>query len=50
VGSLTGGLLEADKHALRASAHAAQLDPRQQITVTFEQRGDLPHRHEVDDP
>ena len=47
--SLTGGLLEADKQALRASAHAAQLDPRQQITVTFEQRGDLPHRHEADD-
>ena len=47
--SLTGELLEADKQALRASAHAAQLDPRQQITVTFEQRGDLPHRHEADD-
>ena len=47
--SLTGELLEADKHALRASAHAAQLDPRQQITVTFEQRGDLPRRHEADD-
>ena len=42
--SLTGELLEADKHALRASAHASQLDPRQQITVTFEQRGDLPRR------
>lgn len=47
--SLSGELLAADKHALRASAHAAQLDPRQQITVTFEQRGDLPHWHEADD-
>ena len=33
--SLTGELLTADKHALRASAHAAQLDTRQHITVTF---------------
>ena len=48
--SLTGELLEADKHALRASAFAAQLDPRQHITVTFQQRGDLLHRHETDDP
>jgi membrane protein len=47
--SLTGKLLEADKHALRASAHAAQLDPRQQITVTFEQRGDLPNGQEAGD-
>jgi YihY family inner membrane protein len=47
--SLTGKLLEADKHALRASAHAAQLDPRQQITVTFEERGDLSRSDEADD-
>ena len=47
--SLSGELLEADKHALRASARAAQLDPRQQITVTFDQRGDPPRRHEADD-
>ena len=33
--SLTGELLTADKHALRASAHAAQLDSRQHITVRF---------------
>ena len=38
--SLTGDLLEADKHALRASAHAAQLDPRQNIAIRFEQHGD----------
>jgi membrane protein len=36
--SLTGELLTADKHALRASAHAAQLDPRQHITVSFGKR------------
>jgi membrane protein len=35
--SLTGELLEADKRTLRDSAHAAQLDPRQNITVSFEQ-------------
>ena len=40
--SLTGDLLEADKHALRASAHAAQLDPRQNIAIRFEQHGDGP--------
>ncbi|MGZ6563349.1 MAG: YihY/virulence factor BrkB family protein [Solirubrobacteraceae bacterium] len=33
--SLTGALLEADKQALRDSAHAAQLDPRQHIAVKF---------------
>jgi membrane protein len=33
--SLTGELLEADKQALQASAHAAQLDRRQQIQVSF---------------
>ena len=33
--SLTGELLEADKQALQASAHAAQLDRRQQIQVNF---------------
>jgi membrane protein len=36
--SLTGELLEADKQALRASARAAQLDPRQHIAVRFEPR------------
>ena len=34
--SLTGELVDADKRALRASARAAQLDRRQQITVSFE--------------
>jgi membrane protein len=33
--SLTGELLEADRLALRTSARAAQLDPRQQIEVSF---------------
>jgi len=47
--SLTGELLDTDKQALRASAYAAQLDPRQQINVTFEPGGDLPRRHEADD-
>jgi membrane protein len=37
--SLTGELLDADKQALRDSAHAAQLDPRQQIAVRFERVG-----------
>ncbi len=41
--SLTGDLLEADKRALRASAHAAQLDRRQQIAVSFVERADLPN-------
>jgi hypothetical protein len=36
--SLSGELLEADKQALRDSAHAAQLDPRQHIAVRFDQR------------
>ena len=36
--SLTGELLDADKQALRDSAHAAQLDRRQQIAVSFGQR------------
>jgi YihY family inner membrane protein len=34
--SLTGDLLEADRHALRDAAEAAQLDRRQHITVSFE--------------
>jgi membrane protein len=33
--SLTGELLEADRQALRDSAHAAQLDSRQHIAVRF---------------
>jgi YihY family inner membrane protein len=35
--ALTGELLEADKHTLRDSAQAAQIDRRQQIEVSFEQ-------------
>jgi membrane protein len=38
--SLAGELLDADKQALRDSAHAAQLDPRQHIAVRFDQRAD----------
>jgi len=34
--SLTGELLDADKQALRDAAHAAQLDRRQQIAVSFD--------------
>jgi len=45
--SLTGELLDADKQALRDSAHAAQLDPRQHITVSFEQRSGLPNDREA---
>lgn len=37
--SLTGELLEGDKHALRDSARAAQLDSRQRITVSFQRSG-----------
>ena len=44
--SLTGELLDADKQALRDSAHAAQLDRRQQIAVRFDQRVGLPHGRE----
>jgi membrane protein len=44
--SLTGDLLEADKRALGDSAHAAQLDPRQQITVRFDQRVGLSNGRE----
>ena len=36
--SLTGELLEADEQALRDSAHAAQSDPRQHISVTLGHR------------
>jgi membrane protein len=36
--SLSGELLEADRQALRDSARAAQLDPRQQIAVGFDKR------------
>ena len=45
--SLTGELLEADKRALRDSAHAAQLDRRQLIAVTFRQRGHPPNGQEA---
>jgi membrane protein len=45
--SITGELLQADKHALRASAHAAQLDSRQHITVKFGQRDGLPNSQET---
>lgn len=41
--SLTGDLLQADKQALRDSAHAAQLDPRQRIAIKFEHGGDRPN-------
>ncbi|MGB0091847.1 MAG: YihY/virulence factor BrkB family protein [Solirubrobacteraceae bacterium] len=41
--SLTGELLEADKDALRDSAHAAQLDSRQHIAVKFGHRGGSPN-------
>jgi hypothetical protein len=44
--SLTGELLEADKQALRDSAQAAQVDPKQQIAVRFDQRGGLPNGRE----
>jgi membrane protein len=44
--SLTGELLDADKQALRDSAQATQVDPRQQIAVSFDQRGGLPNGRE----
>ena len=44
--SLTGELLDADKQALRDSAQAAQLDPRQQIVVGFHPRAGVPNGHE----
>jgi YihY family inner membrane protein len=44
--SLTGELLDADKRALQDSAHAAQVDPRQQIAVRFDQHVGLPNGHE----
>jgi membrane protein len=47
--SLTGELLEADKRALRDSAHAAQLDPRQHIAVRFGQRAGLPNGRNAPD-
>ena len=47
--SLTGDLLEADTQALRASAHAAQLDARQHIAVRFEQQSRTPNGQEADD-
>jgi hypothetical protein len=43
--SLTGELLDADRLALRASAQAAQVDPRQQIAVRFDQHVGLPNGH-----
>ena len=45
--SLTGELLDADKQALRNSAHAAQLDPRQHIEVSFGQRAGQPNGREA---
>ncbi len=47
--SLTGELLEADKQALRDSARAAQIDPRQHIAVSFGQSGDPPNARSVRD-
>lgn len=47
--SLTGVLVDADKRALRASARAAQLDRRQQITVSFEEPADQPDRPAADE-
>ena len=47
--SLTGDLLEADTQALRASAQAAQLDPRQHIAVRFEQRSRPPNGQDTGD-
>ena len=47
--SLTGELLEADERALRDSAHAAQLDSRQHITVRFGQRGGPPNGRKAGD-
>jgi membrane protein len=44
--SLSGELLDADKQALRDSAHAAQLDPRQKIAVRFDQRAGLSNGRE----
>ena len=41
--SLTGELLDADKQALRDSAHAAQFDPRQHISVRFGHRAAVPN-------
>jgi hypothetical protein len=45
--SLTGELLEADKQALRHLAQTAQLDPRQDIAVSFTPGG-LPNQREAD--
>jgi len=47
--SLTGELLETDRQALRASARAAQLDPRQHIAVSFGQRDGLPNERDPDE-
>jgi membrane protein len=44
--SLTGELLAADKKALRDSAHAAQLDPRQHIAVRFDECAGPANRRE----
>jgi membrane protein len=45
--SLTGELPEADRQALRDSAHAAQLDPRRHIAVRFDQRAGAPSGREA---
>lgn len=47
--SLTGVLLEADRQTLRASAHAAQIDRRQQIEVSFDQADSPPDAQEPGD-
>jgi membrane protein len=47
--SLTGELLAPDRQALRDSAQAAQLDPRQHIAVSFGQRDGLPDERDPDE-
>ena len=47
--SLTGDLLAPDRQALRDSARAAQLDPRQHIAVSFGQHNGLPDGREAGD-
>ena len=47
--SLTGELLAADRQALRDSARAAQLDPRQHIAVRFGRAQGLPDGREPGD-
>jgi membrane protein len=45
--SLTGELLKADKQTLRDSAHAAQIDSRQHIAVTFRERDGATNKREA---